>query len=108
MRKGKGQLTYKQEKDFIKKELASVRAEAKKYATQNKELKEQIDALHKEIADKDAAINELISDSMQLESILRAATPEELDNLVKRAQNSLQERYEKFWAKYPELRSEKE
>ena len=108
MRKGKGQLTYKQEKDYLKKELALARAEAKKYATQNEELKKQIEALRKTIADKDVAINELISENYQLESILREATPEELDTLVERAEKSLQDRYDKFWATHPELRTEKE
>lgn len=108
MRKGKGQLTYKQEKDYLKKELALARAEAKKYATQNEELKKQIEALRKTIADKDVSINELISENYQLESILQEATPEEMNSLVKRAQKSLQDRYDQFWAKHPELRSEKE
>lgn len=72
------------------------------------ELKKQIEALHKTIAEKDVSINELISENYQLELILREATPEEMDNLVKRAQNSLQERYDQFWAKHPELRTEKE
>ena len=108
MRKGKGQLTYKQEKDYLKKELALARAEAKKYATQNEELKKQIEALRKTIADKDVSINELISENYQLESILREATPEELDTLVERAEKSLQDRYDKFWATHHELRTEKE
>ena len=108
MRKGKGQLTYKQEKDYLKKELALARAEAKKYATQNEELKKQIEALRKTIADKDVSINELISENYQLESILQEATPEELNNLVKKAQKSLQDRYDKFWATHPELRTKKE
>ena len=72
------------------------------------ELKKQIETLHKTIAEKDVAINELISENYQLELILREATPKELDTLVKRAQNSLQERYDQFWAKHPELRTEKE
>lgn len=71
-----------------------------------KELKKQIEALRKTIADKDVSINELISENYQLELILREATPEEMNNLVKRAQNSLQERYDQFWAKHPELRKE--
>lgn len=71
-------------------------------------LKKQIEALHKTIAEKDVSINELISENYQLESILRAATPKELDTLVKRAQKSLQDRYEQFWATHPELRTEKE
>lgn len=70
------------------------------------ELKKQIEALRKTIADKDVSINELISENYQLELILREATPKELDTLVKRAQNSLQERYDQFWAKHPELRKE--
>lgn len=70
------------------------------------ELKKQIEALRKTIADKDVSINELISENYQLELILREATPEEMNNLVKRAQNSLQERYDQFWAKHPELRKE--
>lgn len=72
------------------------------------ELKKQIEALRKTIAEKDVAINELISENYQLEMILREATPKELDTLVKRAQNSLQERYDQFWAKHPEIRTEKE
>lgn len=72
------------------------------------ELKKQIEALRKMIADKDVSINELISENYQLEMILREATSKELDTLVKRAQNSLQERYDQFWAKHPELRTEKE
>lgn len=71
-------------------------------------LKKQIEALHKKIGEKDVAINELISENYQLESILRAATAEELDTLVKRAQKSLQDRYDQFWATHPELRTEKE
>lgn len=71
-------------------------------------LKKQIEALHKKVAEKDVSINELISENYQLESILRAATAEELNTLVKRAQKSLQERYEQFWATHPELRTEKE
>lgn len=70
------------------------------------ELKKQIEALRKTIADKDVSINELISENYQLELILREATPEEMNNLVKRAQNSLQDRYDQFWAKHPELRKE--
>lgn len=70
------------------------------------ELKKQIEALRKTIADKDVSINELISENYQLELILREASPEEMNNLVKRAQNSLQERYDQFWAKHPELRKE--
>lgn len=70
------------------------------------ELKKQIEALRKTIADKDVSINELISENYQLELILREATPEEMNSLVKRAQNSLQERYDQFWAKHPELRKE--
>lgn len=70
------------------------------------ELKKQIEALRKTIADKDVSINELISENYQLELILREATPEEMNNLVKRAQNSLQERYDQFWAKHPELRKD--
>lgn len=70
------------------------------------ELKKQIEALRKTIADKDVSINELISENYQLELILREATPEEMNNLVKKAQNSLQERYDQFWAKHPELRKE--
>lgn len=31
-----------------------------------------------------------------------------MNNLVKRAQKSLQDRYDQFWAKHPELRTEKE
>lgn len=73
-----------------------------------KELKKQIEALRKTIADKDVSINELISENYQLESILHEATPEELNSLVKRAQNSLQDRYDQFWAKHPEFRTEKE
>lgn len=72
------------------------------------ELKKQIEALRKTIAEKDVAINELISENYQLELILREATPKEMDTLVKRAQNSLQERYDQFWTKHPELRTEKE
>lgn len=72
------------------------------------ELKKQIEALRKTIADKDVSINELISENYQLELILREATPEEMNSLVKRAQNSLQERYDQFWEKHPELRTEKE
>ena len=72
------------------------------------ELKKQIEALHKTIAEKDVAINELISENYQLESILREATPEELDTLVERAEKSLQDRYDKFWVTHPELRTEKE
>ena len=71
------------------------------------ELKKQIEALHKTIAEKDVAINELISENYQLESILREATPEELDTLVERAEKSLQDRYDKFWATHPELRTKK-
>lgn len=70
------------------------------------ELKKQIEALRKTIADKDVSINELISENYQLELILREATPKEMNSLVKRAQNSLQERYDQFWAKHPELRKE--
>lgn len=70
------------------------------------ELKKQIEALRKTIADKDVSINELISENYQLELILREATPEEMNSLVKRAQNSLQDRYDHFWAKHPELRKE--
>lgn len=72
------------------------------------ELKKQIEALHKTIAEKDIAINELISENYQLESILREATPEELDTLVERAEKSLQDRYDKFWETHPELRTKKE
>lgn len=72
------------------------------------ELKKQIKALRKKIADKEVSINKLISENYQLESILQEATPEELNSLVKRAQNSLQDRYDQFWAKHPELRTEKE
>ena len=72
------------------------------------ELKKQIEALHKTIAEKDVAINELISENYRLELILQEATPEELNNLVKKAQKSLQDRYDQFWAKQPELRTEKE
>jgi len=75
---------------------------------ENENLKKQIEALHKKVAEKDVSINELISENYQLESILRAATAEELNTLVKRAQKSLQERYEQFWATHPELRTEKE
>ena len=79
------------------------------------ELKKQIEALHKTIAEKDVAINELISEINQLDThllvrtlILHAATPEELDTLVERAEKSLQDRYDKFWATHPELRTKKE
>lgn len=75
---------------------------------ENENLKKQIEALHKKVAEKDVSINELISENYQLESILRAATAKELNTLVKRAQKSLQERYEQFWATHPELRTEKE
>ena len=75
---------------------------------ENENLKKQIEALHKTIAEKDVSINELISENYQLESILRAATAEELNTLVKRAQKSLQDRYDQFWATHPELRTEKE
>ena len=75
---------------------------------ENENLKKQIEALHKKVAEKDVSINELISENYQLESILRAATAEELNTLVKRAQKSLQERYDQFWATHPELRTEKE
>ncbi len=75
---------------------------------ENENLKKQIEALHKTIAEKDVSINELISENYQLESILRAATSEELNTLVKRAQKSLQDRYDQFWATHPELRTEKE
>ena len=71
------------------------------------ELKKQIEALHKTIAEKDVSINELISENYQLESILQEATPEELDTLVERAEKSLQDRYDKFWATHPELRTKK-
>lgn len=37
------------------------------------ELKKQIEALRKTIADKEVSINELISENYQLESILREA-----------------------------------
>lgn len=70
------------------------------------ELKKQIEALRKTIADKDVSINELISENYQLELILHEATPEEMNNLVKRAQKSLQDRYDQFWAKHPELRKD--
>ena len=75
---------------------------------ENENLKKQIEALHKTIAEKNVSINELISENYQLESILRAATAEELNTLVKRAQKSLQDRYDQFWATHPELRTEKE
>ena len=75
---------------------------------ENENLKKRIEALHKTIAEKDVSINELISENYQLESILRAATAEELNTLVKRAQKSLQYRYDQFWATHPELRTEKE
>lgn len=101
MRKGKGQLTYKQREDAVKRKLY--------------EQKKEIEALHKTIAEKDVAINELISEINQLDThllvrtlILHAATPEELDTLVERAEKSLQDRYDKFWATHPELRTKKE
>nr|DAH50603.1 MAG TPA: TM1b(1-19)Zip, N terminus, protein complex [Caudoviricetes sp.] len=43
MRKGKGQLTYKQEKDYLKKELALARAEAKKYKELSEKLQKELD-----------------------------------------------------------------
>ena len=61
---------------------------------ENENLKKQIEALHKTIAEKDVSINELISENYQLESILRAADCED--------------RYDQFWATHPELRTEKE
>lgn len=43
MRKGKGQLTYKREKDYLKKELALARAEAKKYKELSEKLQKELD-----------------------------------------------------------------
>lgn len=43
MKKGKGQLTYKQENDYLKKELALARAEAKKYKELSEKLQKELD-----------------------------------------------------------------
>lgn len=46
MRKGKGQLTYKQEKDYLKKELALARAEVKKYKELSEKLQKELNGLN--------------------------------------------------------------
>ena len=46
MRKCKGQLTYKQEKDYIKKELALARTEAKKYKELSEKLQKELNGLN--------------------------------------------------------------